>query len=124
VALLVLLMVAAGFGAGWAVGSIWYTGKTKRQVSTKKAAAAKQAIKAFSAGQVVRVKIDSGPLALRDAPDGIRVEGLSDGWELKVVAGPVKDNAGRSWYQVEVIDNRYGGTVKQGYVTAEYLESP
>jgi PPM family protein phosphatase len=123
IALLALLVVAAGFALGWAVGSIWYTGKGKAAATTRKPAAVKRAEPVFAAGDVVRVKLDSGPLALRDAPDGTRVEGLEDGWELKVVSGPVK-GAGRSWYQVEVIDTRYGGTVKQGYVSSEYLESP
>ncbi len=122
-ALLALLVVAAGFGLGWAVGSIWYTGKDGGGGNGRAASPARRVERVFAAGDLVRVKLDSGPLALRDAPDGIRVEGLADGWELKVVSGAVK-RAGGSWYQVEVIDTRYGGTVKQGYVSSEYLESP
>lgn len=125
VALIVLLMLAAGFGIGWGVGSIWYTGKSNQfsKPAQKKKTDVKQTDNVFAEGEMAWVRLeDAGPLALRDAPEGTMVAALEDGWELRIVSGPRAGTGSRKWYEVEVTDPRFLGAARRGFVAAAYLE--
>jgi hypothetical protein len=119
-ALLALVFIALGFGMGWILGSIWYTGNGAADSHPE--AAEDTIVEVFMSGDAVVVSLeDAGPLALKDSPNGTTVALLEDGTELEVLSGPRTSGGGR-WYRVEVTDAGFTGHVRLGYVAAEYIK--
>lgn len=122
VALLAVLIILVGVGAGWGIASIWYGNEQAKQPArvTKKLPPRP----GYKAGDrvVVASQVAAGGCYLYDSPDKTRQGRLYDGWTLEVSGSP-RASGGSWWYRVEVTDAKYTGTPRSGYVDAAYLQS-
>ncbi len=107
-------------GGGWVISNYLAGNGSSKSVTTSSSTSSTQ--QASNTGSAAKIKIGG---AVRVTEDGLRVRSAASrsgavlatvdgGTVLKVVAGPVTDKAGNTWYQVS-------GKYTSGWSSADYL---
>lgn len=115
VALVALLLIAAGAAAGWGIASIWF----KSKPAVKKTTAAPATKARYVQGDVLQISVGGKAEGcyLADYPGGPDQVRLYDGWKVRVLSTVYQKGA--RWYRIEVTEGPAAG--QEGYVKESFL---